>query len=106
VAKAISQRHLEILFNNPEHLYRLLLEQPGYLPATSLVEGDSELLCTGVVSQGCALFVCMQHQEHRAFVMLLDSNALAAMRAAIEAAQRSVNLCAFNQLMSAPARRF
>jgi hypothetical protein len=105
MGKPISQHQLEMLFNSPEHLYRLLREQPGYVPAMSLVEGDSELLCPGVVSQGCALFVCMQHQERRAFVMLLDSDALAAMRAAIETAQRSVNLSALNELVTTPVRR-
>lgn len=99
MARPITQRQLEQLFSSPEHLYRLLIEQEGYSPAAPIIDGDAELLCPGVVSQGCALFICMQHREGRAFVMLLDAEALSSMRSAIESMQLSVNLSSLNNLV-------
>lgn len=99
--KRITQRQLELLFDNPEYLYRVLAERPGYTPALPVVDGDSELVCPNVISQGCNLFICMRHQEKRAYVMLLDAAALGTLRASIEDALRSINL----QSLSAPLGR-
>lgn len=106
MARPITLRQLEMLFHSPEHLYRLLIEQEGYSPAAPVTDGDAELLCPGVVSQGCALFICMQHKEGRAYVMLLDAEALSAMRSAIEAIQPAVNLSALNELVKRPRMPF
>ncbi len=86
----ISQFKLAELFGDSSALYEKLVRRKGYLRRTQ-VEFDVDLAETPWISMGCGLLIVMVHQRKEAFIVMLSSEDVAAMRESLAEMQVSLN---------------
>jgi hypothetical protein len=98
MATEIDQFKLHALFANPSEFYELMVNRKGYIPK-QVVEFDAEIVAPEWSSMGCVLLCLMVHHERKAYVVMLDSEALSSMRESLEQLQVGLNMA---QLITRP----
>jgi hypothetical protein len=87
----IHQFKLAELFADPSALYERMVNRKGYYAKTPVTEFDAELIATSWTSLGCAMLCVLVHHERRAYIVMLDSVDLTAMRDSLAQMQTSLN---------------
>ena len=90
----IDQWKLGQLFGHPAELYELVANRKGYASKAPVIQGDCEFVVLDIVSMECGLCVCMVHAERRAFVMMLNSEDISAVRESLQQLQTGMGYLA------------
>lgn len=86
----IDQFDLHAMFADPSSLYEQIANRRGYSPK-QVVEFDAELIAPGWSSMESVLLVAMVHRERKAYVVMLASEDLTALRETLAHLQISLN---------------
>jgi hypothetical protein len=92
----IDQFKLHALFASPAEFYEGMINRRGYTPKQA-AEFDAELIAPGWASMGHVLLAVMVHTKKEAFVIMLDSSDLTALKETLAGQQVSLN---FGELVS------
>ncbi len=77
--------------SNPAALYEAVISAKGYSAKAAIAPGDCELLTTDFTVKACVVCATVVHSRREAYLILLDSDEMTALRERLSGLQVALN---------------